>query len=122
MIVSLFETGYLADGAGLFQADPGHLEVGGMTTRLADAMRRGAQLDGSHDFLELDWFDLADRPVGVVRRELRVTDKQMPPGVFSPGPWETGGITPFQLDSARARAVKIGRDPATQWRPDPDRS
>jgi hypothetical protein len=42
MVISLFETGYLAAGAGLFEADAGHLHTSGMATRLADAMRRGA--------------------------------------------------------------------------------
>src|SRR6266536_6145794 len=57
MVVSLFETGYLARGAGLFEADAGHLHSRSMAVRLADAMRRGALCTGSHDFLEVDWFD-----------------------------------------------------------------
>ena len=58
MVVSLFETGYLRTGAGLFESDPGHLSVGaGMAIRVADAMRRGALChdavtgDDSIDFL-----------------------------------------------------------------------
>jgi hypothetical protein len=102
MIVSLFETGYLAAGAGLFEANPGHLSTGGMPARLADAMRRGAMLDGSHDFLGADWFGLAERPIGEVRRQFGVTAKDLPAGVASPSPWDPGGITEFQLDSARA--------------------
>ena len=42
MVISLFETGYLASGAGLFTYDRGHLSREGMPVRLADAMRRGA--------------------------------------------------------------------------------
>ena len=42
MVISLFETGYLASGAGLFSYDRGHLSKSGMPARLADAMRRGA--------------------------------------------------------------------------------
>jgi hypothetical protein len=42
MVISLFETGYLASGAGLFHYDRGHLSHAGMAVRLADAMRRGA--------------------------------------------------------------------------------
>ena len=42
MVISLFETGYLASGAGLFAYDRGHLSHEGMAVRLADAMRRGA--------------------------------------------------------------------------------
>ena len=43
MVISLFETGYLATGAGLFESSPGHLSASPtMAVRLADAMRRGA--------------------------------------------------------------------------------
>ena len=42
MVISLFETGYLASGAGLFEASRGHLSNEGVALRLADAMRRGA--------------------------------------------------------------------------------
>jgi hypothetical protein len=50
MVISLFEKGYLAAGAGLFEADAGHLRTRAIATRLADAMRRGALTSGSHDF------------------------------------------------------------------------
>ena len=56
-------------GAGLFTANPGHLSTAGMTDRLSDALRRGALLSGSHDFMAADWFAVADRPVDVVRKE-----------------------------------------------------
>src|SRR6202040_2786420 len=42
MVVSLFETGYLKAGAGLFEAFPGQLSRQGVAVRVADAMRRGA--------------------------------------------------------------------------------
>ncbi|HXW39485.1 MAG TPA: hypothetical protein VEJ44_07305, partial [Acidimicrobiales bacterium] len=43
MVVSLFETGYLQTGAGLFEASQGHLSANEhVAIRLADAMRRGA--------------------------------------------------------------------------------
>lgn len=119
MIVSLFETGYLAAGAGLFEASPGHLSTAGTTVRLADAMRRGALLEGSHDFLDTDWFAIADRPVIVVREELRLPPKQLH-GVRSPGPWQAGGITEFQLRSARTRADAEGYE-YVPWTPDPAR-
>jgi hypothetical protein len=121
MIVSLFETGYLASGAGLFEAGPGHLGSSGMAARLADAMRRGAMLEGSHDFLDVDWFSLADRPVSVIRRELAMTPKQLASGVVSPGPWQDGGITAYQLDTARA-AAEAGRGDFRPWAPDPSRT
>jgi hypothetical protein len=117
MIVSLFETGYLAAGAGLFEADPGHLSTSGMARRLTDAMRRGALLDGSHDFLDTDWFAVADRPLTVVRAELGVIAKDVP---ASPGPWQPGGITDYQRESARQQAEQTGR-PYVPWRPAPGR-
>jgi hypothetical protein len=121
MVVSLFETGYLAAGAGLFEANAGHLRTAGMATRLADAMRRGALTRGSHDFLDLDWFTLADRPVTVVRAEIGLTGKD-PAAIAagSAGPWQPGGITEFQLAAARSAAAAAGT--AYQpWRPDPAR-
>ena len=45
MVVSLFETGYLRTGAGLFEARPG-TSRGARGDRVADAMRRGALVKG----------------------------------------------------------------------------
>jgi hypothetical protein len=121
MVVSLFETGYLAAGAGLFEANAGHLRASGMATRLADAMRRGALTAGSHDFLDLDWFMLADRPVAVVRDEIGLVPKDDAAlAAGSAGPWQPGGITEFQLSSARSTATTAGSD-YQPWQPDPDR-
>jgi hypothetical protein len=122
MVISLFETGYLASGAGLFQADAGHLHTSGMATRLADAMRRGALTRGSHDFLDVDWFALADRPITVVRAEIELVPKD--PAVIaagSAGPWQAGGITEFQLQMARTAAQAQDRD-YQPWQPDPARA
>ncbi|MGV9611649.1 hypothetical protein [Nocardia xishanensis] len=121
MVVSLFETGYLHAGAGLFEANEGHLRTEGMATRLADAMRRGALTRGSHDFLDLDWFGLADRPITVVRTEIDLTPKSSAAvAAGSVGPWEGGGITPYQLHSAEQAAKADGR-PYVPWQPDPSR-
>ena len=122
MVVSLFETGYLASGAGLFEANTGHLRTNGMAVRLADAMRRGALTAGSHDFLDVDWFTLADRPVAVVRKEIGLVAKA-PEAVSagSSGPWEDGGITAYQLNSARSAAAAAGVE-YRPWRPDPTRA
>ncbi len=122
MVVSLFETGYLAAGAGLFEADPGHLATVGMATRLADAMRRGAQTIGSHDLLDLDWFAIADRPTTVVRQEIGLTPKSGAAlDAGSVGPWQAGGITTYQLESARRLALGNGAEHRA-WAPDPSRS
>jgi hypothetical protein len=122
MVVSLFETGYLASGAGLFEANAGHLHSRGMAVRLGDAMRRGALTAGSHDFLDVDWFTLADRPVVVVRDEIGLVAKASEAvAAGSAGPWEDGGITAFQLNSARAAAATAGLE-YRPWRPDPARA
>jgi hypothetical protein len=97
MVVSLFETGYLRTGLGLFEYSPGHLAGSGMAARVADAMRRGALCRGSVDFLRTDWFALADRSVEDVREHFGVVAKA--PAALaggSVGPWEPGGISPFQ--------------------------
>jgi hypothetical protein len=110
MVVSLFETGYLRTGAGLFQADTGHLSRPGMSLRLADAMRRGALCTGSLDFLRMDWFELAARPVDDIRRQLGVGAKA--PAALaagSVGPWEPGGISAFQARAGHAQAEAEGR-------------
>ncbi len=106
MVISLFETGVLASGAGLFTPDGGHLRRAGMPERVADAMRRGALCDGSIDYLALDWFELAHRPVDDLREEFGIVPKRA--GLHSPGPFDPGGMTTFQLDAGRAAAAARG--------------
>jgi len=110
MVVSLFETGYLRTAAGLFEYSPGHLSESGMAVRVADAMRRGALCHGSIDFLRTDWFALAGHSVEEVREQFGVTPKS-PATVAagSVGPWEVGGISPFQVAAGRALADSLGR-------------
>ena len=113
MIVSLFETGYLARGAGLFEYDRGHLSHEGMAVRLADALRRGA-LVGAHaggpDLLQLDWFARAERSIEEVREELGVVAKsEAAVEAGSVGPWEHGGISPFQCGAGQRRSEAAGR-------------
>ena len=76
MVVSLFETGYLVEGAGLFEAFPGQLSIDGMTHRIGDAMRRGALSHGDDgepdvDFMQVDWFRYAELPLEAGDRTLR---------------------------------------------------
>lgn len=106
MVVSLFETGVLASGAGLFQPDAGHLRGHEMPERLGDAMLRGARCAGSVDFLGLDWFEIADQQTSDLRTHFGIGDKK--PGLGSPGPFESGGITPFQVTSGKAMAASAG--------------
>lgn len=117
MVVSLFETGYLASGAGLFEAAPGHLSAGEeMAVRVADAMRRGALchdvVSGSDsiDFLKVDWFELAPLDLDDVRARFSLAPKAAAAvRAGSVGPREPGGISPFQLEAGRAAARRAGR-------------
>jgi hypothetical protein len=109
MVVSLFETGYLRRGAGLFEYSAGHLSQAGMPARVADAMRRGSLCRESVDYLRTDWFELAGLSVGEAREHFGVPAKSPTAvAVGSVGPWEPGGISEFQFDAGRARAVLSG--------------
>lgn len=118
MVVSLFETGLLERGAGLFEASPGHLSGDHRVAhRVADAMRRGARTvndyqdgDPSVDFMGIDWFAIADQPLDLARRRFGLSDKT-PSAVVagSTSPWEPGGISPFQLATGQALAARQDR-------------
>jgi hypothetical protein len=113
MVVSLFETGYLRSGAGLFQYDRGHLSARGAAVRLADGMRRGALMSSDHlpgkDLLKMDWFQWADVPLPVVRRWLGLVPKsEAAIAAGSVGPWDRGGLSPFQLNAGRELAEQEG--------------
>ena len=109
MVVSLFETGYLRTGAGLFEAFPGQLSRDGVAVRIADAMRRGALVDGSIDFLGIDWFEVAALPLDAARSRFAVVAKA-PSAVEagSVGPRDQGGISEYQLTEGRALAARNG--------------
>jgi len=119
MVVSLFETGYLRQAAGLFESDVGHLSAGAgkdMAVRVADAMTRGAWChdnetgEDSIDFLRIDWFDLADRPVDEVRERFSLRPRsELAVSAGSTTAWERGGISPFQVRCGREAAARAGR-------------
>ncbi len=110
MVVSLFETGYLRSGAGLFEASPGQLSRQGVAVRLADAMRRGALTPGTHDFLATDWFELAPLPLGEVRARFGIVPKRDAAlAAGSVGPWEPGGISEYQWRCGEELAARDGR-------------
>lgn len=114
MVLSLFQTGNLETGAGLFEADSGHFSRDGeaMAIRMGDAMRRGflcGTRSGGNDLLTVDWFALADEPVEDVRRRLHIVPKH--DGAWEAGsvtPWERGGISPFQTQHGREVADSAG--------------
>jgi hypothetical protein len=117
MVISLFETGYLATGAGLFQSSTGHFSSDpGMAVRLSNAMRRGALChDGltgadSIDFLQMDWFAVADQSCAALRERFCLEPKSADAvAAGSVGPWEPGGISPFQMKAGRAMAAEHDR-------------
>ncbi len=116
MVISLFETGYLTAGAGLFQASPGHFSSSPhMADRLSDALRRGAlchdETTGatSIDFLTLDWFSVAHVPCGQLRQRFNLVPKSRKAlAAGSVGPWQPGGISPFQMNSGQEMAARAG--------------
>jgi hypothetical protein len=115
MVVSLFETGYLRTGAGLFESYPGQLSRDGVALRVADAMRRGAlartAATTNVDFLAIDWFTLAGEPLEVVRGLFGIRPKaERAIAAGSCSPFEPGGISEFQDRHGRAVAEAAGRD------------
>jgi hypothetical protein len=106
MVVSLFESGMLSSGAGLFEPDAGHLQLAGMPERIADAMLRGARCKGSVDFLGLDWFSFAHRQLDDLRGEFGITPQRS--GIHSTGPFDPGGMTASQWQGGHAAAQNRG--------------
>ena len=108
MVISLFETGYLRTGAGLFEYSIGHLSASSdVAVRLADAMRRGALCrdlatgSDSIDYLRLDWFALADQPdrwpCAIASASLPSRRRPSRPGQSAPG---------SRAASARSRSTR----------------
>lgn len=113
MVVSLFETGYLETGAGLFEAFPGQLSHDGVAVRVADAMRRGAYVatptSPDVDFLAVDWFELAALPIDEARALCSIVPKSaMAIAAGSASPFGVGGISEFQDRHGRAEAAAAG--------------
>ena len=110
MAITLFHTGLLPEAAGFFESDKGNMAKDGMPERLADAFRRGALGHGSIDYLALDYFALAHRPLDELRREFGITPKsETALAAGSRGPFEPGGISDSQLDAGRHLAEAEGR-------------
>jgi len=117
MVIALFETGYLATGAGLFESSPGHFSSSpDMAVRLADAMARGARChdaetgSDSIDFLRMDWFAVAQRTCDDLRQRFHLLPKSEDAvAAGSVGPWSPGGISPFQLQAGCQLAASRGQ-------------
>jgi len=116
MVISLFETGSLATGAGLFESSPGHFSQSpDMAARLSEAMARGARChdaetgSDSIDFLKMDWFAVAHRTCDDLRERFHLLAKsEDAPAAGSVGPWQPGGISPFQMTAGRELAALRG--------------
>ena len=118
MVVSLFETGYLAREAGLFESSPGRLTSNNQVAiRMADALRRGALSKDTHTgsdsvdyLLGVDWFELAELPVETVRQRFHITPKSDHAiAAGSVTPFGPGGISEYQLATGMAAAEAAGR-------------
>ena len=116
MVIALFETGYLARGAGLFESSPGHFSSNpDMAVRLADAMARGARCHDeetgadSIDFLRIDWFAVAHRACDDLRERFHLLPKSAAAvAAGSVGPWESGRDQPVP-DAAPAVQLAAAR-------------
>ena len=91
-LTGLFETGYIPT-TGFFDRDVRALiEVPGMHQRIADAIRRGKVVCQNYgiDLFEVDYYDLAERPIAEVREMLGVPPK-------GSGSVEAGSVGVFAL-------------------------
>jgi hypothetical protein len=122
MVPSLFETGDISGGAGgFFERDAGHIsrDADRMGIRLGDAMSRGKRLAlgleapgrlRDSDQMAVDWFGYANRQLDELQAEFCVHDKsERAVAAGSAGPWQRGGISPFQLSLGKVHARRVGR-------------
>lgn len=112
-LIGLFGTGYVAD-AGFFSGDlqERRLDSTEMHVRIADALRRGRNLCDrlGVDLLELDYHELAARPVAEVRAELGTDSKGAPAmSVGSPGVFDRAGMSRIQQTHAASLEQGGGR-------------
>jgi len=86
-----------------------------MAVRLSDALARGARCHDeetgadSIDFLRMDWFAVAHRSCEDLRERFHLVPKSAAAVVAGAvGPWEPGGISPFQMNAGRELAASRG--------------
>jgi hypothetical protein len=108
-LIGLFETGYIST-TGFFDRDvrERNIRAPGMHQRIADAIRRGKVVCDRFgiDLFEVDYYELADRPVGEIRERL-----SMPPK--SSGAVEGGSVGVFDpegMSENQRRAVAQRRE------------
>jgi hypothetical protein len=106
-LIGLFETGYISD-TGFFQRDvrERNVQAPGMHQRLADAIRRGKTVCERYgtDLFEVDYYELATRPVDEVRDILSVPRKSaaaLESG--SAGTFDPDGMSEIQRRAAERR-------------------
>jgi ubiquinone biosynthesis protein Coq4 len=112
-LIGLFETGYVAD-AGFFSGDleERRLDNTEMHVRLADALRRGADLCDTlgTDLLEIDYHDFVERPLDEVRAELGFPPKSDDAiAAGSPGVFDQAGMSRIQQQYAESLREANGR-------------
>ena len=106
-LIGLFETGYIAD-AGFFERDvrEHNVQAPGMHLRVGDAIRRGKIVSESYgtDLFEVEYHELADRPVSEVRTLLHVPEKSSDAlRSGSAGAFERAGMSELQQQIADER-------------------
>jgi hypothetical protein len=106
-LIGLFETGYVSD-TGFFQRDvrERNVQAPGMHQRLADGIRRGKAVCEAYrtDLFEVDYYELASRPVDEVRELLSVPPKSA--GALeggSAGTFDVAGMSEIQQRAAEKR-------------------
>jgi hypothetical protein len=122
-LIGLFETGYIST-AGFFDRDvrERNMREPGMHERVADAIRRGKVVCESYgvDLFEVDYYEVADRPVAEVRELLRVPPKSG--GAVecgSPGLFDLEGMSETQR---RTVAQRRGKNSESKFQSDHHRA
>jgi hypothetical protein len=111
-LIGLFETGYIAD-TGFFERDvrERNIQAPGMHHRISDAIRRGKIVSESYgtDLFEVDYHEIADRPVNEVRTLLELPAKSSDAlRSGSAGAFERAGMSERQRRIADERAQREG--------------